>query len=203
MRDSLPKSLQHATSRVQGEGKAAIDALGLGLMHSHTSSEGSAAEPPSSSRNDINDRSDSAENQAGSSKIPMITLDRTKKQGLRQRLFGTKPEASLDQSHAEEGRGNPDLLSPPDHTRSQPIPIIEGESGDDALSRTVSNRNPSIRFAVDSSPSSDTAPGIGNYGNNNPAFKRNPALAMFRSSSVQSAGDKDQPSVKFQEPEKP
>lgn len=113
--EALPKSLEHATSRIKDEGKEAVDRLGLGLMHQSTDSL------PDSS--------------------------------MRQRMFG-KPE--------------PDV-----------------EKGD---------RNPSIRFA-DDAPSSDTAPG--NYGANNPGFRKNPSLSMFRSTSVES------PSVSFQEPEKP
>jgi hypothetical protein len=74
------------------------------------------------------------------------------------------------------------------------------------LDRSISNRNTSIRFADDSAASSNTAPGMANYGVNAPGFKRTPGLAMYRSASVQSSGSARgdrEPSVSFQEPERP
>lgn len=133
---SLPKSLEHATSRLKDQGDEAVDALGLGLMHSHTSSEASVVGAPNG-------------------------------KGIRHRLFSGKRS---EEREAEEGEAG--LLREPQRTTA-------------------------IRFAEDSSASTDAAPG--NYGSTNPAFKKNPALAMFRSTSVQS----ENPSVTFQEPDKP
>jgi hypothetical protein len=136
LREGLPKSLEHATSHVRDDGAEAIDSLGLGLMHSHTSSEASA-------QHEQHEQPEKSQAQPS----------------LRQRIFGNK-------QHDEES--GPEL-----------------------------ERNTSIRFAPDSSESSESAPG--NYGNAAPGFKRNPSLAIFRSASVQSEGQ----NVTFQEPDKP
>lgn len=140
----------------------------------------------------------------------------TAKRGLRQ-LFKRRQSSPspTGPSAAEEGRvpSNP-ALSPPyrSSTRAQPKPIqmtAEPErmssSDNNPLTRTVSGpRDRSIRFAVDSSQSSGSAPGSSNYGAYNPGFKRNPALAMTRTTSVQSSGSQkgESMSVSFQEPEK-
>jgi len=197
IRSGLPKSLEHAISPVKDGGEEAVDFLGLGLMHSHTSSEGSAPARRTASPPPMDSPSDES-GPSGSNEPPAIKVESPKK-GLRQRLFGKR--GTSDASEAEEGRANPDLLSP-QASRSQPVPIVATSSNDDTLSRSVSNRNPAIRFAPDIAPSSDTAPGISNYGSNAPGFKRNPNLSMFRSSSVTSTDD-NEPSVSFDEPEKP
>lgn len=152
-------------------------------------------------------------------RLPTIKIGTGKRQGLRQ-LFGRRrKETSPSPSAAEEGRvpSNPSLLSPPERsaTRAQPKPIpmtaeTDQMSPDESdrgisLTRTMSApRNTSIRFAADSLPSSGSAPGISNYGVNNPEFRRNPALAMTRTTSVQSTGSQqgDGPSVSFKEPDK-
>ena len=126
--------------------------------------------------------------------------------GIRQKLFGRRRSSPSSPSSIEEGRAppNPDLLKPTTSaSQPRPIPtIVEPEDDNDrslSLSRTMSiPRSTSVRFAVDSSPSSEVAPGRSNYGANAPGFKKNPALAMSRSASVNSAGES--PSVSFQEP---
>ncbi|WVR06563.1 hypothetical protein IAU60_003594 [Kwoniella sp. DSM 27419] len=138
-----------------------------------------------------------------------------KKRSILPRFFGGKRNRSPSPSRgAEEGRlsGN-SFLSPPSGG-GRPVPIVaEPErygSGDSSsagipLTRTLSpSRSPAIRFAPDVEPSSDTAPGLANYGNNNPGFKRNPALAMSRSTSIQSQNSArgDGPSVSFAEPKR-
>ncbi|KAK1925819.1 Sodium/hydrogen exchanger family-domain-containing protein, partial [Papiliotrema laurentii] len=202
IRDHLPKALRRKTSRDQD---ATSDGSSLRLARSVSS----GAEEERRSRSPspwAPGRGEAAGESAGPhNPPPRIKIDSGKKTGLRQRLFGKSRDSSPDASDAEEGRGGPGLLSPPSGTpRSNPVPITRVETNDDELSRSISNRNPSIRFAADTSPSSDAAPGMLNYGNNAPGFKRNPTLAMFRSSSVQSAGERDrEPSVSFQEPERP
>jgi hypothetical protein len=179
LRDSLPKSLQHATSRVKEDGKEAIDFLGMGLMHSHSSSEGSRSSPPA-----IDSPSTIDGQEAEPDMPPIIRVDSGKK-GLRQRLFGGGDRSVAND--VEQGRANPDLLSA--QPTSQRASVPAAASNDDSLSRSISNRNPAIRFAPDIAPSSDTAPGINNYGSSAPGFKRNPNLSMSRSSSIQSADD--------------
>ncbi|WVQ96326.1 hypothetical protein IAU59_003430 [Kwoniella sp. CBS 9459] len=143
-----------------------------------------------------------------------------KKRSFRSRFFGGKGkrDRSHSPSHVEEGRAppNPDLLAPPSSSSARPIPIIETEDSSDPsdeprgsgipLTRTMSaSRSPAIRFAPDVvERSSDTAPNMTNYGVNNPGFKKNPSLAMYRSASVQSTGSNkgEGPSVSFAEPKK-
>jgi len=198
LRKSLPKSLEHATSRVKDQGKEAIDFLGMGLMHSRTSSEASSPPARTESPHSIDSPSDD-DGPSNSGSPPIIKVESPKK-GLRQRLFGKRHSSNA--SDAEEGRADPDMLSPQAAARSQPVPIVATSSNDDSLSRSISNRNPAIRFAPDIAPSSDTAPGISNYGSSAPGFKRNPNLSMFRSSSVQSTDDAES-NVSFDEPDKP
>ncbi|WVF68853.1 hypothetical protein IAT40_003626 [Kwoniella sp. CBS 6097] len=145
-----------------------------------------------------------------------------KKRSFRSRFFGSKSkrDRSHSPSRAEEGLAppNPDLLAPPSGAR--PVPIIDTEDSSDPsdearggssglgipLTRTMSaSRSPAIRFAPDVvEKSSDTAPNLTNYGVNNPGFKKNPSLAMYRSASIQSTGSSkgEGPSVSFVEPKK-
>ena len=227
----LPKSLEHATSLVRDEGKEAIDALGLGLMISHSrSSERSgptscSASPQQSVRTaspeemqpgeglEVHVTAQQPEGSSGSTKPPRIRVELEKKKvGLRQRFFG-RHDNSHDSKDAEEGRAPPSssLLAPSySSTRSRPVPIPSPSGDDDdtgrglSLTRTLSiPRTTSIRFAADSSQSSGTAPNRRDYGNSATGFKRNPNLAMYRSSSVQSSGStKDSPSVSFKEPDR-
>ena len=151
-------------------------------------------------------------------KLPVAKIGEGAQRGIRH-LFGRRAKASESSPAAiEEGRGpsNPSLLSTPNsqETRSQPKPIprtaeaeqITTRDNDRALSltRTLSvPRSTSIRFAADSSLSSDLAPGMSSYGANNPGFRRNPTLAMTRTTSIQStSSQKEIPSVSFREPEK-
>ena len=117
--------------------------------------------------------------------------------------FG-KRDRSPSPNTAEEGRAtmDPGLLSPP-LSPTRPRPISQPGRSGIPLSRTASiPRNTAIRFAEGSQPSSESAPTPGNYGNANPGFQRNPALAMFRTSSVQEDKDEDGPSVSFKEPQR-
>ena len=152
-----------------------------------------------------------------SPKLPRIKFGAGKR-GLRQ-LFSRRPNLSTTSPSAvEEGRvpSNPNLLAPRgrDNVRAQPKPIpmtaepermASPEAGDRGIFLTRTTSAPrTIRFAMDSSQSSDSAPHLSNYGANNPGFKRNPSLAMTRTTSVQSTGSQkeDPQSVSFREPEK-
>ena len=151
-------------------------------------------------------------------RLPIVNIGEGAQRGIRH-LFGMRAKPSeRSPSAIEEGRAatKPSLLSTPEPqgTRSQPKPISltsgaepvspRGEDRGLSLTRTLSvPRSTSIRFAADSSLSSDLAPGMSNYGANNPGFRRNPALAMNRTTSVQSTGSqKETSSVSFREPEK-
>lgn len=161
-------------------------------------------------------------------KPPAIVVSRQNSAGLprrsiRSRLFGRRQHSSNSPSRAEEGLAppNPSLLVPssspsrPQNIAAEPESILAEDSRGSSspsqsqnlaipLTRTLSasRSSPAVRFADDASPSSDTAPGQSNYGTNAPGFKKNPALAMYRSASVQSTGsNKDGPSVSFKEPE--
>ncbi|OWZ71203.1 hypothetical protein AYX14_03391 [Cryptococcus neoformans] len=264
----LPKSLEHATSRVQNGGKDAVDRLGLGLMDINTpepspsieshgdprhdyvdglertqSPEGLADEHrDSEGRGDVSHGGDYEEDEADyedvpnetrrqrrkKMKPPAIVVSRQNSAGLprrsiRSRLFGRRQHSSNSPSRAEEGLAppNPSLLVPssspsrPQNIAAEPESILAEDSRGSfspsqsqnlaiPLTRTLSasRSSPAVRFADDASPSSDTAPGQSNYGTNAPGFKKNPALAMYRSASVQSTGsNKDGPSVSFKEPE--
>ncbi|WVQ85812.1 hypothetical protein IAT38_007980 [Cryptococcus sp. DSM 104549] len=287
----LPKSLEHATSRVQNEGKDAVDRLGLGLMGSHSpapspsgereerdygldrrtspealAEEGRApgsgeaygagyaagARPQDDLEEDYEDVSDEettrrsarrgharSHSEASSSggvrhhNPPAIHVSRQdsggpKHRSIRSRLFGKNRAGSTSPSRAEKGHPsvgglkisgptNPALLSPPSpvsrtaQLSSEPERMSSEESRGGStsgglgipLTRTISpSRSPAVRFAPEASGSSDTAPAISNYGANAPGFKKNPALAMYRSASVQSTGSqKEGPSVSFKEPE--
>ncbi|WWD18709.1 hypothetical protein CI109_103163 [Kwoniella shandongensis] len=188
--------------------------------------EGQADNANDNDNDNDNDYEDvPSDNEAGSgsrlgrlsSNIPGIHISKggNKKRSMRARLFGRRKNSSNSPSRAEEGRSesNPHLLAPPSRTSSRPIPIVAepeqmspSENRGIPLTRTLSaSRSPAIRFAPDSQPSSDTAPGIGNYGANAPGFKRNPNLSMYRSASIQSShSNKGEggPSVSFKEPER-
>nr|ODN82429.1 Na+/H+ exchanger AnNHA1 [Cryptococcus depauperatus CBS 7841] len=261
----LPKSLEHATSRVQNGGKDAIDRLGLGLMGSKTpeltptqsskderrdyvtkqesakqetsnhlneerrnsrvSREGSgrADEENEDDYEDVEEETNAT--QKKKSKLPVIHVSRQNSAGprrsIRSRIFGRR-QHSNSPSQAERGLApvNPFLLAPPSSSQSQPKSIVaepESLTPDEMgassstpshnfgipLTRTTSGSRPSaIRFAQNTSASSDTAPSLPNYGTANPGFKKNPSLAMYRSASVQSTGSaKDGPSISFKEPE--
>ena len=151
---------------------------------------------------------------SGSSRPPAIRVHSGTEAGDGRRLGGLRrffglgaPVAPAKARKAEEGlaapQHDPGLLSP---TRSAPSPrpidfarshsrTLSASSEAEAsggptgipLTRTISApRNTSLRFAPDVQASSDTAPSMGNYGNTAPGFKKNPALAMYRASSVQS-----------------
>ncbi|KAE8539786.1 hypothetical protein D1P53_003723 [Cryptococcus gattii VGV] len=264
----LPKSLEHATSRVQNGGKDAVDRLGLGLMATVTPEPTPPIESHDSPRHDYGyplERTQSPEDLAeegrdGESpgnvshegayeedeadyedvpdetprqkkkkmKPPAIVVSRQNSAGpprrsIRSRLFGRRQQSSNSSSRAEEGLAppNPSLLAPsPSLSRPQTIAaepesiLAEDSRGSSSssqpqnlaipLTRTLSasRSSPAVRFADDTSPSTDTAPGQSNYGSNAPGFKKNPALAMYRSTSLQSTGsNKDGPSVSFVEPE--
>jgi hypothetical protein len=206
----LPVSVEHAVSQVENHGKDAIDALGLGLMTSRPRT------PSPDRRSDREARSRSpspspppSPSPERASRPPVIKLPGAKPfKGLRN-FF--RRDSNPSPGMIEEGRVAPDpsLLLPPSPGRPRPI-VAEPEpiSSNDRslqLSRTLSvPRNTSIRFAAETSESSDTAPSVGNYGNTAPGFKRNPGLAMYRTSSVQSTGSakgESGPSVSFREPE--
>ncbi|WVO20068.1 uncharacterized protein IAS62_001358 [Cryptococcus decagattii] len=264
----LPKSLEHATSRVQNGGKDAVDRLGLGLMATVTpeptpsigshdsprhdygyplertqSPEGLAEEGrDGESLGDVSHGGAYEEDEADYEDVPEETPRQKKKKmkppaivvsrqnsagpprrSIRSRLFGRRQHSSNSSSRAEEGLAppNPSLLTPsPSLSRPQTIAaepesiLAEDSRGSSSssqpqnlaipLTRTLSasRSSPAVRFADDTSPSTDTAPGQSNYGSNAPGFKKNPALAMYRSTSVQSTGsNKDGPSVSFVEPE--
>ena len=143
---------------------------------------------------------------SSSSKPPRTHSPEKKKGGIRG-WFSKREDRSPSPTDAEEGRAHPGFLSPPlSPTRqtSQPRAIHREENGGDddndrSLSRTQSM---SVRFASDNQPSSGSAPG--NYGNATPGFRKNPALAMYRTTSVQSAKSDTQdlgsPNVSFKEP---
>lgn len=202
----LPVSVEHAVSQVENHGKDAVDALGLGLMTSRPRTPS----PDRTSDRDGRSRSPSpSPSPERASRPPVIKLPGAKPfKGLRN-LF--RRDSSPSPGVIEEGRAAPDpsLLLPPSSGRPRPV-VAEPEpmSSNDRslqLSRTLSvPRNTSIRFAAETSESSDTAPSVGNYGNTAPGFKRNPGLAMYRTSSVQSTGSakgESGPSVSFREPE--
>ncbi|WVQ88108.1 hypothetical protein IAS59_001842 [Cryptococcus gattii] len=264
----LPKSLEHATSRVQNGGKDAVDRLGLGLMATVTPEPTPPIESHDSPRHDYGyplERTQSPEGLAeegrdGESlgdvshggayeedeadyedvpdetprqkkkkmKPPAIVVSRQNSAGpqrrsIRSRLFGRRQQSSNSSSRAEEGLALPNLsllapsqsLSRPQTIAAEPESILAEDSRGSSsssqpqnlaipLTRTLSasRSSPAVRFADDTSPSTDTAPGQSNYGSNAPGFKKNPALAMYRSTSVQSTGsNKDGPSVSFVEPE--
>ena len=168
-------------------------------------------EPESSSRQVDESNEEEEEDHTISRRLPgvgsppKIKVNDGKKPGLRQRIFGLgKSKAETGPSEAEEGRAAPDpnLLAPRTSTTT-PVPIrsVDTAEENNALSPVIS-RGTAVRFAPGSSMSSDTAPGMGNYGNNNPGFKRNPTLAMYRSTSVQSSGSQRETSVSFKEPTK-
>ena len=216
IRESLPKSLEHATSRVKDGGVDAIDSLGLGLMHSHESSIPDSPHSSQASSPWVQPRTDSPEpirdgegsgRSSSQPKPPAIKIDTGKKKaGLRQRLFGKSTQEPTEDVEQGRSASDPTMLTPYNTSRSRPVPITATSTEDSALDRSVSNRNTSIRFADNSTASSDTAPGLANYGVNAPGFKKTPGLAMFRSASVQSSGSargEGGPSVSFQEPERP
>ncbi|ORY22016.1 Sodium/hydrogen exchanger family-domain-containing protein [Naematelia encephala] len=239
----LPKSIDHAVSRVMDEGKNPVDHMGLGLMHSNVSESSHGTHPadrdydpdpedrprsasPRRRRESHEDRDDNDNEVSGSrSKTPKVRVEGPgRKIGPLRRLFGLRRgSVSGDPSTAEQGRAgprDPALLSPPTGSaRARPVlpPSNSDPESTDAveLTRTASNSlgNRSIRFAPDSSLSSDTAPGPGNYGNANPGFNRNPSLAMFRTGSIKEEGadddddddeveDEGGPSVSFKLPSK-
>lgn len=245
----LPKSIEHAISRVQDGGAHAIDSLGLGLMRPSSSVDSLEARPRSTSPADAgpstrtprrdeqgltNDQEgdleeegetesdeeqaleDTLPNQSRTTKksrlkpkTPKTAINTGKRRNPLQRLFGGLKSGNSGESTAEEGRGSPDpgLQSPPaiaSPRKIQPYPSRTDRNQDLSLSRTLSvPRTTSIRFAPDSSPSSNAAPGSNNYGNNAPGFKRNPTLAMFRAPSVHSDDEIDEsPTVKFKLPDK-
>jgi hypothetical protein len=213
----LPKSLEHATSRVENHGKDAVDRLGLGLMNpSPTESEVS----DSASRRGLSELQ-APEQHEGSdgdyenvhempsigrqSTPPAVRVQHSKGlKGLRKRFFGRRSSPGPPSpGAAEEGRASPDSkpLAPPTLTRSR----TQTDERALELTRTLSvPRNTAIRFAAETSESSETAPSMNNYGNAAPGFKRNPALAMCRTNSVQSTGSTkgEGPSVSFREPER-
>lgn len=113
---------------------------------------------------------------------------RTGFSGLRQRFFG-RSESSRDKQdegdRLESGQSpsNPNLLSPTSTLR-------QGDSSRSQLDLTrTETMSRTIRFAEHATNDSDTAPGpqgSGNYGNNQPGFRKTPGLAMFRTTSVKS-----------------
>lgn len=126
-----------------------------------------------------------------------ISTDRLKKKpesGWRRflRVGTTDSNNSGHSAHswAEEGRSSskePAFL--PARTRTNPInrtPTLEPNEGGIPLTRTLSR---AVSFAPDAAPSSDTAPGMANYGSAAPGFKKTPSLSMFRSTSMR--GDED------------
>ncbi|KAK4687881.1 sodium/hydrogen antiporter, partial [Tremellales sp. Uapishka_1] len=242
--EHLPKSVDHAVSHVVDGGSGAIDKMGLGLMTSNLSEEGSVASASSPRapvsdiqseeeglREDPRTGEEQEENESEEdgydeeqpadseprihSRIPAIRLSKNakKKKSLSQRLFGRRKSSarasSLSPSAVEEGRGMPDpnLLAPPRPYRGRSSSAVDEDSITN-LNRTRTSsppRSTAIRFAEALSPSSDTAPGVNAYASNT-GFKRNPSLAMYRSTSVQSessAKNAEGPSVSFREPEKP
>ena len=121
---------------------------------------------------------------------PFIHLPEDRKPGFRERWFGRREEPADDNQ-----------LSPlPRSSTSRPVPISSpsAESSRNLqMSRTMSiPRNTAIRFAEGSQPSSDSAPGPGNYGNTRPGFAPNPSLSLFRSSSIASAKSDSEPAFK-------
>ena len=171
------------------------------------------------------DRDEQAEAKGFKPPRPHIRQEeRNAKPSIRDRLFGRRPEGASSPSKAEEGRVKPlsPIVTSPSNddglrriftqpavstpTRmdedEHPTDLRPGHSRNLSLTRTMSNRQSTIRFAPESSVSSDTAPSMSNYGANAPGFKKNPNLAMFRTSSVKST-DGDAPSVSFAEPPRP
>ncbi|ODO10668.1 hypothetical protein I350_01265 [Cryptococcus amylolentus CBS 6273] len=241
----LPKSLEHATSRVQDGGKNAVDRLGLGLMrpagtpvgtpsetsespfglgrtdspeslaeegrighHNHRLSQGSEGAENEEDYEDVEDEEPTRQARRYQ-RPPAIHVSRQNSAGpprrsIRARLFGRRQHSSSSPSRLEEGTATPDpsLLAPSSAlNRPQSVPDdsrTQSQSLGIPLTRTMSSSRPAVRFAEDTSLSSETAPGQANYGNNNPGFRRNPALAISRTASVQSTGDG--PSVSFVEP---
>lgn len=170
---------------------------------------------------DSDDDEDQGSSSRQRSKPPKVNVRKgTEDEGgfvgnLKNRLFGRRGSSSTSQAKVEEGRNkpNPNLLSAPSpsisrqSSRNQPAyitktnPTSEPEAMDNSLSITRTMSRPTIRFAEDSSRSSETAPG--NAYQRAPGYKPNPALAMFRTTSVASNGEsKDERSVSFQEPER-
>ncbi|WVQ70777.1 hypothetical protein IAR50_000299 [Cryptococcus sp. DSM 104548] len=244
----LPRSLEHATSRVQDGGKNAVDRLGLGLMrpaetplgtpsetsespfgmgrtdspeslaeegrmglHQHRPSQGSAGMENEDDYEDVDE--EPAPQPRRHQRPPAIHVSRQNSAGpprrsIRARLFGRRQQSANSPSRLEEGAAVPDasLLAPSSALQRPPSVADDSRTQNQSLgiplTRTMSSSRPAIRFADDTSPSSDTAPGQANYGANNPGFRRNPALAMSRTASVQSTGStKDGPSVSFAEPD--
>lgn len=205
----LPVSIEHATTRVQDQGKNAIDRLGLGLMRSNSSR---TTVSPTLSRvaspEEIEPASHEEMEPETSEERRVVHIDparlRKHKPTLRQRIFGRfgQGQKEDDLSDVEEGRAPVPAYISRTRSAAQPVPIIaEPEHDEDEadnplrMSRTASK---SIRFAPEASNSSDTAPGPSNYGSSAPGFKRNPELSMFRTTSVRST--EEGPSVSFREP---
>ncbi|ORX37176.1 Sodium/hydrogen exchanger family-domain-containing protein [Kockovaella imperatae] len=161
-----------------------------------TADEGDEEWPDSDEDRGESSRSSRKQQKSSAPPKPKIKLP-----GQKKGVMGwfSKRDRSPSPSAVEEGRASmdPGLLSPPRSRAMSPRQSGEGIP----LTRTASlQRNTAIRFAEDSQPSSDSAPGPGNYGNTAPGFKRNPALAMFRTTSIQEGNDDDSASVSFKEP---
>jgi hypothetical protein len=207
-------------------GKDAIDRLGLGLMKPVTSMSSrnstdddtggkrrlSASDGRGRPEDEEVFEEDESEQEGPDSRSkgrpPKIQISSGRRTSIRKRLFGRK-SSSPTPSTIEEGRGstNADLLSPPPRSRGRSFAASEAEGpvNDKTINRTRTSsppRNTAIRFAENSASSSETAPGPGAYGANAPGFKRNPALALNRTTSVQSAGSAkgDGPNVSFKVP---
>ncbi|EJT49251.1 Na+/H+ exchanger AnNHA1 [Trichosporon asahii var. asahii CBS 2479] len=147
--------------------------------------------------------------------IPAERLAPKKETGGWRRFLGVGRKPQSSHHAAEEGRARPSTPDSDDGgfkrvptTRSvHRTATLDPNEGGIPLTRTLSR---AISFAPDIAPSSDTAPSIGNNGNNAPGFKRNPDLSLFRSSSIRFADDEDDDdndngggqSVSFAEPKK-
>lgn len=124
------------------------------------------------------------------SHIPASRIGKKEPTGWRRFLRVGTGSSAGSHGAAEEGR-HEGFITPRTRTnqlQSEGIP----------MTRTVS-------FAPDAAPSSETAPGAGNYGSAVPGFKRNPSLGISRTRSIGRDDDEneEEPSVSFKEPTRP
>lgn len=202
---NLPKSIEHATSAVIEGGRDAIDAMGLGMMHSNTSGTASARTSRESRRsnrlaptsstvpeNAVED--DDASDRARNLKPPVIQVNSRSSgrlDSIRSKFFGKTKSRESDETTPRDleagGEQNESMLSP-----HMPFPITRQRTSEAEATPIFNPERPpsppragGIRFAEDTTASSDTAPGPG-LGGPIGGHKRNGSLTIPRTSSIQS-----------------
>lgn len=181
---NLPKSIEHAASAVREGGRDALDKMGLGMMHSHTSDGGSIRTSVESRRSAPNeatsatvpedaiaedDEPESSSRDGANLQAPVIHVNSRSSgrlSSIRSKIFRKTQSRESDDTtprDLEEGGGENDesMLSP-----YMPFPITRQRTSETEATPIFNPERPpsppragGIRFAEDSSPSSNTAPG--------------------------------------------